>query len=521
MSAVGQGSGPSVFVSYRRDDVPDATDRLTDALRERFGAPQVFMDVDGIEIGADFEAVIGDWVKRCDVLLAVIGHGWLDARDQGGARRIDDPGDYVRLEIEAALDRDIRVIPVLIHGGQIPAAGNLPASLAPLAKRNAIELTRRHWDLDVDELVSAIERFADSAIAQAASQPPRAAVAQSEPETQAAAGSPTHGPERDARIGRRTRLALAGVGLLCAAVAALVVALASGTAPASVELRTFSVSGPPEAIAFGDGVLWDASSNRLTRISPRTGKVVGAPITYTDKGAVFSDADATGLAVGDGSVWVANGFGNAVTRVSESSGATEGSPIGIDSPSALALGFGSLWIASTTTVQRVDARSGTLEGVPIRVGQLPDAIAVGYGAVWVVNGGSASVSRINPLTGKVVGHAINVGIVPDGITLADGFVWVANELNNTVTRIEPQTGAVVGYPIDVGNGPMGIAFGLGSVWTANYNDDTVTRIDAATDKVITLHTYVGHAPKEMVAGDKAVWVANTQSDSITRITLGG
>jgi streptogramin lyase len=521
VSAVGQGSGPSVFVSYRRDDVPDATDRLTEALRERFGAPQVFMDVDGIEIGADFETVIGDWVKRCDVLLAVIGHGWLDARDQGGARRIDDPGDYVRLEIEAALDRDIRVIPVLIHGGQIPAAGNLPPTLAPLAKRNAIELTRRHWDLDVDELVSAIERFAGSA--PSASQPPRAAVAPSEPDAQAAVAPPTRSLPRGARIGRRPRLALAGVGVLCAAVAALVIALASGagTAPASVALRTFSVSGPPEAIAVGDGVLWDASTNQLTRINPRTGKVIGAPITYTDKGASFSDADATGLAVGDGSVWVANGFGNAVTRLSGSSGATEGSPIGIESPSALALGFGSLWIASTTGVQRVDPNSGTPQGAPIRAGEQPDALAAGYGAVWVANGGSASVSRINPLTGKVVGHAISVGIVPDGITLAGGFVWVANELNNTVTRIDPQTGAVVGYPIDVGNGPMGIAFGLGSVWTANYNDDTVTRIDAGTRKVTTLHTYVGHDPKEIVTGDNAVWVANTQSDSITRITLGG
>src|SRR5438270_8887361 len=79
-----------LFVSYRRDDVPDATDRLTKSLKDHFGRENVFVDVDSIEIGADFAEVIGDWIARCDVLLAVMGRGWLEARSTSGGRRLDD-----------------------------------------------------------------------------------------------------------------------------------------------------------------------------------------------------------------------------------------------------------------------------------------------------------------------------------------------------------------------------------------------------------------------------------------------
>jgi hypothetical protein len=149
-----------VFVSYRREDAPDATDRLTAALVGRFGRDNVFIDVDSIDIGADFATVIGDWVQRCDVVLAVIGRDWLDARSVNGERRLDNPGDYVRLEIEAGLDRGVRVVPVLLQGAQLPNPGTLPESLEPLLQRNAIELTRKHWELDVQDLLLALERFA-------------------------------------------------------------------------------------------------------------------------------------------------------------------------------------------------------------------------------------------------------------------------------------------------------------------------------------------------------------------------
>jgi TIR domain/Kelch motif len=153
------GSGVRVFVSYRRDDVPDATDRLATSLVKRLGKDQVFLDVDSIDIGAPFAKVVGSWIDRCDALLAVIGRSWLDAKDDEGRRRLENPHDYVRLEIEAGLDRDVRVVPVLIHGTRMPKSSELPESLVPLLDRNAVELSRAHWEFDVDRLVAALDRI--------------------------------------------------------------------------------------------------------------------------------------------------------------------------------------------------------------------------------------------------------------------------------------------------------------------------------------------------------------------------
>ena len=160
-------------------------------------ADNVFIDVDSIEIGADFAQVIGDRVGRCDALLAVIGRGWADARDDGGNRRLDAADDYVRLEIEAALRRSVRVVPVLIHGTRMPIPADLPPSLAPLLTRNAIELTRKYWELDVQELVAALERFAGAAAARqtAVGPGPGEELSASEPTTTVAAAPETAAPE--------------------------------------------------------------------------------------------------------------------------------------------------------------------------------------------------------------------------------------------------------------------------------------------------------------------------------------
>jgi TIR domain len=150
----------TVFLSYRREDTQDATDRLAESLINWLGKDQVFLDVDSIEIGAPFAEVIDEWVARCDAFLAVIGRGWLTATDEEGARRLDNPRDYVRLEVEAALARKIRVVPVLVHAAQMPKDNELPGSLVPLLGRHAIELTRTHWDVDVQRLIKALERAA-------------------------------------------------------------------------------------------------------------------------------------------------------------------------------------------------------------------------------------------------------------------------------------------------------------------------------------------------------------------------
>jgi len=127
-----------IFISYRREETAYPAGWLYDRLVEHFGQGQIFKDVDSIALGDDFVEVITAAVARCDVLLALIGDRWLTITSEDGQRRLEDPGDFVRLEIEAALTRGIRVIPVLVDGARMPRAGDLPASLAKLVRRQAL-----------------------------------------------------------------------------------------------------------------------------------------------------------------------------------------------------------------------------------------------------------------------------------------------------------------------------------------------------------------------------------------------
>jgi len=151
----------NIFLSYRRDDTEGQAGRLFEALRGEFGAEHVFMDVATIEPGVDFRRAIERNTADCGVLLALIGPGWLSLTDEQGQRRIDDPDDFVRLETAAALKRDIPVVPVLVHGAQMPRADQLPTDLHDLAYRNAVELSHARWDSDVQLLIAALRRVLD------------------------------------------------------------------------------------------------------------------------------------------------------------------------------------------------------------------------------------------------------------------------------------------------------------------------------------------------------------------------
>lgn len=148
------GSG-YIFISYRREDSAGYTRAICDQLAQRFSKDRIFMDVDSIEPGVPFDQVIGDAVGRCDVPLAIIGKRWLDSRD-GGGPRIGDPKDFVRIEITAALSRNIRVIPVLLDGAAMPAADVLPEPVRPLAFRNAIEVSDSRFASDIARLATAV-----------------------------------------------------------------------------------------------------------------------------------------------------------------------------------------------------------------------------------------------------------------------------------------------------------------------------------------------------------------------------
>lgn len=142
-----------IFISYRRDDSPGFAGRLAEDLDAAFGADQVFRDIDDIKPGEDFVNAITSHLQTVDMLLAVIGPGWLNA-SKGGKRRLDDPEDFVRVEISLALASGKPVWPVLIAGAVMPGESDLPEPLRELARLQAVVLTDISWKDDVTRLVS-------------------------------------------------------------------------------------------------------------------------------------------------------------------------------------------------------------------------------------------------------------------------------------------------------------------------------------------------------------------------------
>lgn len=151
-----------VFVSYRREDTRHIAGRLSDRLIDQLGDDQVFMDVDSIELGVDYREVISNAIEKSDILLTIIGHRWLTTEDEGGGRRLFDSDDLVRLEIEAALRRNIRVIPVLVDGAVMPKAQELPASLSTLARLNALHVRHETFHQDAQRLQQAVQKVLGS-----------------------------------------------------------------------------------------------------------------------------------------------------------------------------------------------------------------------------------------------------------------------------------------------------------------------------------------------------------------------
>jgi hypothetical protein len=143
-----------VFISYRRDDTAGYAGRLYDALTAHFGRDLVFFDIDSIPAGQNFVEVIEQRMAFCSVVIVLIGKAWLNSTD--GRRRLDDPHDFVRLEIANAFRRKIPVIPVLVGGAKMPRVDDLPALLTPLAHLNAIEIFDQLFRDSVRRLVNAL-----------------------------------------------------------------------------------------------------------------------------------------------------------------------------------------------------------------------------------------------------------------------------------------------------------------------------------------------------------------------------
>jgi TIR domain len=145
-----------VFISYRRKDSQMAAGRLAQSLRAHFGEAQVFRDKESIQPGADWVTAIGREINSGGVMLALIGSGWSEARDAGGARRLDDPDDPNRQELVTALAAGAAVIPVLVEDARMPESEMLPEDLRQLSRRNALKLRDDEWDNDIRKMISAI-----------------------------------------------------------------------------------------------------------------------------------------------------------------------------------------------------------------------------------------------------------------------------------------------------------------------------------------------------------------------------
>ncbi len=320
-------------------------------------------------------------------------------------------------------------------------------------------------------------------------------------------------------LGRRIPTWTLGVLALLAigAVVALIARTGDNSRPA-VALTTISVDDAPQDVDVGAAGVWVVNGG------DRTAQPITSPLEPgADEGAgrgISLDWLPGGIAVGDDAVWVGAIEGSEILRIDPTAprreairrivvGETPQSVVGEQAvwvasfddgsiwkiimegdrpvaesfelddafPSAIATGFGSVWITDVVanTVIRMDEVTGIVTQ-EIAVGDSPTAVAVGTDGVWVANFNDATVTHIDPKTNRQVGQPIIVGGRPGGIAAGEGFVWVTRPESDSVIRIDPTESEWTGEVFDVGDGPQGIAAGDGSIWTADQGSDTVTRL---------------------------------------------
>jgi hypothetical protein len=160
MSEGGKGIDVSggVFISYRREDSRGSARLIRDRLASHLGPDSIFFDIDSIAPGVDFVDAITKQIGECEAVVAVIGKYWISSSDKDSRRRLDDPNDPVRIEIQAALERGLRVIPVSVDGATMPKAEDLPDDIKKLSRRSGIEISDTRFDYDVDRLAQTLQR---------------------------------------------------------------------------------------------------------------------------------------------------------------------------------------------------------------------------------------------------------------------------------------------------------------------------------------------------------------------------
>jgi YVTN family beta-propeller protein len=259
------------------------------------------------------------------------------------------------------------------------------------------------------------------------------------------------------------------------------------------------VGAQPDAVAVGRRFAWVANTEDETLSRIDTKSLDARTVSRGLEGRP------TDVAAGKQGVWISYGGLGSVARLEpQFLGVSRAIPVSPRSNTgSIAVGEGSVWAVFVfSTVSRIDPKtSRVIATTP--VGGTPSAIAVGAGSVWVANRDNSTVTRINPRTNEAVGDPITVAGEPRGIAVGAGSVWVTSHAGDQVFEINPTAGSVT--TTHVGDGPIGISVGAGAVWVANSGDGTVSRIDPSTSKVVATID-VGNRPERIAAGRDRVWV---------------
>jgi YVTN family beta-propeller protein len=507
---------PKIFISYRRSDTTAGyASWIYDRLTEAFGEENVFMDIDSLPLGVDFVDQLEATLHQSDVALVLIGPNWLTATFESGARRLDDPEDFVRLEVGRLLRTDVRVIPVLVDGAKMPAGNELPGELSPLARRQGL-VFNRHGGGAIRDLTKAI-READAERARTAIRspaPPREPPPpppEAPPREPAAPGpeppvDPADEPPPERRSHRRLILAAAAAVIVAAIIGVVVATGGGGSASHTSSFRALSkgaipVGNSPDGMVIAHGNVWvaNAGDGTMTRIDQASGHVLGTS-RYTTR-----PVTAAPLSMWNQALWVGDAGNGTVDEIDPASPDAIKSRVTVGGqPYALNVAAGALWIAnSNDTLARLVTGSTTPS--TIHVGAGPKRMAFTSTRLWVDNRSAGTVTRIDATTGQVLGTT-TIGGNPTAINVLSGTLWVADETQNTVTRRDLVSVRAVGSPIHVGAGPRRVAVDNGSMWFANARDGTVTRIDGSTGRVLAT-IRVGGYPDAIAAQNGVVWVA--------------
>jgi sugar lactone lactonase YvrE len=532
--------GLRVFVSYRRQDTPGYAGRLYDRLVRRLGPAGVFMDIDDIDPGTDFADVIHAALADCDVLLALIGPNWSTSTDLDGHRRLDNTADFVRKELEAAFDRDIPVIPVLVQAASMPSSAELPQSLSPLGRRQAFELSDRRWDADIRGLISELERFrVDGEPAPAvAPDPDVPAPPCGEWRPGDRVRSPAAGPKR------RQKQVVIGLSAGAVALAILIVLVLVPNASTRPFKEPVGVAVAPDGTVY----IADARDNSIRRLRPDgtidpfagPGQRAG---NYGDggpaRGAEF--AGPRGIAVAaNGAIYIADYYHSAIRRIAPDR--TVLSVAGTYSP-----GFsGDEGQATKAKLGAPAAVASISDGIFYIADQKNNRIRrVAGGVITTVAGtGRQGFSGDDgPATEARLSEPEGIALAPDGtLYISDtGNHRIRKVVDGTITTVagngedrfsgerEPALGATL-------NQPKGLAVAAdGSVFVADAGNNRVRHINS--DGTITTVAGDGeagfggdggqgsqaslNAPQAVaLSSDGSLYIADTGNKRIRRVAAG-